>query len=168
MKPQILSEMLRTIKRDNPGASDKEIETLCRDKVRADTELQDAVFDYWFANSVRDYDAVQCRPHEVAVFRNTPAVRVPSPDARARRAALVSHAKATIVTNLMRFTLSDGTELRHATFGQCQREGSWLASIGKLGKANEIVGKKLTEVDLQNLKKRFAPDVVRFEEWKAA
>lgn len=170
MKPQILSEMLRTVKRDNPGASRREIEIICRDKVRVDRELQDALFDYWFANSADDYEVVQTRPHETAVIRNSPAPRArrtpeETAKAAARRTELVTEMKTKIVSRLMEFTLSDGTQLRHATFGQCREEGSWLASIGKLGKTNEIVGKKLTEADLLSLKQRHSK---RFDEWVAS
>lgn len=152
MKPQILSEMLRTIKRDNPSASEKEIADMCREKVRIDAELQEALFDYWFANSSNLFTVVQVRPGETIVQRNT---RKPSPESVARKSQLVAQVKGRIVAKLMEFALSDGTELRHATFGQCKLEGNWLAAVGERGKANEIVGKKLTETDLQNLMKRF-------------
>lgn len=153
MKPQILSEMLRTIKRDNPAASEKEISDLCREKVRIDAELQDALFDYWFANSVGDFNVLQLRPGETVIQRNTRS-RL-SPESAARKSELVAKVKGSIVARLMEFALSDGTQLRHATFGQCKREGNWLSEVGGRGKANEIVGKKLTEADLQNLMKRF-------------
>lgn len=161
MKPQILTDMLRSIRRDNPSASEMEIRNLCRDKVFLEAELQTALFDYWFSNSFRDFVVTVVGPHETVVNRTasspSPIVRRASPSSAsvAAKAALVATVKVEIASRLMEFVLADGTQLRFATFGQCQREGNWLAAVGMRGKANEVVGKKLTEVDLFGLWERF-------------
>lgn len=156
MKPEKLSELLRMIRGDNPRASEAEIREICRAKVLADQALIGDLFDYWFGNSFRDFAAIGGVQHSFAVV-SAYSKRQPSETRAATLAATrakINALKGEMMACLMDHALSDGTLLRFATFGQCAREGNWLSNIAKHGKPNEVVGKKLTEADLQNLHQR--------------
>lgn len=154
MKPQVLQTLLRNAMRDNPDGSEMEISNASWALAQKSPDAIRALFLYWFKNSYHDFVVSHIGPHSIAILS-------------AKREVLRSVAKGTRTRNiidmvsrmeakLMDHLLSDGTALRFASFGQCQREGGWLLSIGKMGKANEVVGKKLTEKDLRNLLQRHA------------
>lgn len=149
MKPELLTELLRDTMRDNPKGSEKEIRDACRERLTP--AMQDALFDYWFGNSYRDYVVVHIAPESIAMMKREPTTRTHS---GAPKPAEVERVKTQMLAALMDFRLSDGTALRFATFGQCAVEGGWLTAVSKRGSTNEVVGKKLTEVDLRNLRMR--------------
>lgn len=153
MKPKKLCDLLQNTMRDNPRGSEKEIHDLCLKATATDPLLHLALFEYWFANSYRDFIIAEFDSHSVAVLPASRGSRQPSTKADRERAT--ETLKHQLKICLLDHLLSDGTPIRDATFGQCARDGGWLATIAKHGKANEIVGKKLTEVDLQNLLRRF-------------
>lgn len=147
MKPENLSELLRTVMRDNPRASEAEARQLCWRRCQGNAELIQSLFDYWFGNSYRDFKVISGSAFSSAVI----AIK------RERRAGTreaINKLKDKMVACLMDHMLSDGTPLRFGTFGRAARDGGWLSDIGKLGKANEVIGKKLTEADLQNIRQR--------------
>lgn len=151
MKPKLLTELLRNVMRDNPRGSQREIRDLCLKHCSAEPSLQIALFDYWFGNSYRDFIVEEFAPNSTAVLS---ARREREPADPQSRAKAVEQLTNQLKIALLDHQLSDGTPLRDATFGQVAREGGWLQSIAKCGKANEIVGKKLTESDLQSLLRR--------------
>ncbi len=155
-KPVALSDLLRDTLIAMPGASAAEIREACRLKCALDPALREALFDYWFDNSRRDFEVVRA-PHCVAVLPAARPARVaPTMETRAAAREHVEAIKARVVERLLLdHALSDGTLLRHATFGACAREAGWLAAVAKQGKPQEIVGRKLTEDNLQNLMRRF-------------
>lgn len=154
MKPVALQEMLRAAMRDNSRASEKEIHDLCLAQALSNAALTLALFEYWFRNSYRDFTVEIMGAHSIAVVPRPVAQGHVTPEMRAREVEAV---KERMKACLMDYILSDGTMLRNATFGQCANEGGWLIDISKQGAANEIVGKKLKEIDLRNLLKRNAP-----------
>lgn len=155
MKPEKLRNLLRDIMRGSPQASEKQIRNLCWNKCANNADLQRALFDYWFGNSYRDF-TIEAAANSTAILavRRTRA-------SNGNGAHAVTALKNQMKACLMDFALSDGTPLREATFGQCAREGNWLTAISKCGHAHEVVGKKLTESDLQNLMARFLPPAPR-------
>lgn len=156
MKPENLSELLRITRGENPRASEAEIRDICRAKALGDRGLIEDLFNYWFSNSYRDFAVVGGAQGSFAVVA-VDRQRQPSQTravSRAATSAKINALKGQMMACLMDHALSDGTLLRFATFGQCAREGNWLSNIAKHGKPNEVVGKKLTEADLQNLHQR--------------
>ena len=147
MKPEKLCELLRSVMRDNPRASEAEARQICWQRCQDDAELVLPLFDYWFGNSYRDFKVIGGSRHSSAVISIKQERQ-----AGAREA--INKLKDQMVACLMDHALSDGTLLRFGTFGQAGRDGGWLTDIAKLGKPNEIIGKKLTEAELQNIRQR--------------
>lgn len=147
MKPESLRELLRGVMRDHPRASEAEAHQACWQRCEGDAVLVRALFDYWFGNSFRDFKVV-------GGAGNSSAVISIKQERRAGTREAINKLKDRMVACLMDHQLSDGTALRFGTFGQAARDGGWLADIGKLGKHNEIIGKKLTEAELQNIRQR--------------
>lgn len=147
MKPENLRELLRCVMRDHPGASEAEARQICWQRCHGDDALVQSLFDYWFGNSFRDFKVVGGTGNSSAVISIKQARRASTREA-------INKLKDRMVACLMDHQLSDGTALRFGTFGQAARDGGWLADIAKLGKPNEIIGKKLTEAELQNIRQR--------------
>ena len=55
---------------------------------------------------------------------------------------------------LMDLQLPSGKKLRDATFAECGAAGGWFKVLATKGKPSQVVGKVLTEQDLQKLKVR--------------
>lgn len=159
MKPEKLSELLRSVKRDNPRASEAEVRDACWTAVCNDPTFNRPLFDYWFGNSFRDFVVIGGSSNSIAVVSvdRTRAVEIEG-EARQVKTAQTREAitalKDKLKACLMDHALSDGTLLRFGTFGQAGRDGGWLSDIAKLGKPNEIIGKKLTEANLQDVRQR--------------
>lgn len=151
MKPTILTNMLRNAYRDHPRGSTAEIrETLFYSMgVQNGNNYTEALFDYWFNNSVNDFEVLIKSDNEIAVLDATK-----SHNRRQKSKRAVDKLKGNILS-LMDHYLSSGTLIRFATFAEAGKEGGWLTAVSKLGKANEIIGRKLTEKDLQNVALRF-------------
>lgn len=145
MKPKNLSELLRSEIRDNPRGSEAEIRQACFDRCVGDPDLIGALFSYWFGNSFRDFAVIGGSQQSTAVVnvRRTQQTR-----------EAIETVKQTMRACLMDHALSDGTPLRSATFAQCAFESNWMAAVAKVGRASEVVGKQLTEQDLQNIRAR--------------
>lgn len=147
MKPEPLRELLRCVMRDHPRASEAEARQICWQRCQADAALVESLFDYWFGNSFRDFKVIGGTGNSSAVISIKQQRRTGTREA-------INKLKDRMVACLMDHQLSDGTALRFGTFGQAARDGGWLADIAKLGKPNEIIGKKLTEAELQNIRQR--------------
>lgn len=147
MKPEKLCELLRSVLRDNPRASEAEARQICWQRCNGDADLVQSLFDYWFGNSFRDFKIIGGSSNSTAVISIKQGRQVGTREA-------IKKLKDQMVACLMDHLLSDGTPLRVGTFGQAARDGGWLCDLAKLGKPNEIIGKKLTEADLQNIRQR--------------
>lgn len=143
-------DLLRQVMLDNPRASEKEIFDAFCEGLNNDHSYWGAITEYWFANNFRSCSVAQMGNNSVAFIEQ----RAERRDYRRREVAEAHELKEKIKTVLMDFVLSSGKQLRDATFGECRTEGGWLLEISKRGKANEIVGRKLTEADLKSLHKR--------------
>lgn len=147
MKPEKLRDLLRSVLRDNPRACEAEVREHCWQRCKAEPALIEALFQYWFGNSYRDVSVIGGLDHSTAIIS---IERTRRSGTRTAIKALKGRLKACLMDHL----LSDGTPLRIGTFGQAARDGGWLSDIGKLGKPNEIIGKKLTEAELKNIRQR--------------
>lgn len=142
-------DALRDALMANPKASEAEVEATLWEVVINERGYWRPIFDYWFANTFRHFFVEELSEHSVTVQERR-STRVIGSENR----AAVNNTKTQLRSILMDHVLSNGKRLREATFGECGAEGGWLQAIAKCGKANEIVGKKLTEADLHNLQKR--------------
>jgi hypothetical protein len=134
----------------NPRASEKEAFDLVCAELKKDQGYWGAIFSYWFANNYKQFYVEENGEHSVTFVHRQSERQV-----RTGERETINELKRNIKSALMDHTLSNGKELRDASFGDCAKEGGWFLAISKCGKANEIVGKKLTETDLKNLQKRF-------------
>lgn len=137
---------LRDLLRKNPRASEKEISALMWTAMQSNTAIRCAIFDYWFERHFKRF-SIHTTKHTVAVIEKHREIRE-------RGKKIIKAVKEKLTVALMDHVLSNGTLLRFATFGDCRAEGGWLSAVGKLGRANEVIGKKLTEIDLINIRTR--------------
>lgn len=125
---------------DNPQLSKESIIKKWKQKCRADTAYDDAVYDYAGANMWSQL----ARNRPIAQPIRT---REQYESQRAEAAAFVK-SKADQLT-LMDLVLPNGKKIRHCTFAEVGKYGGWLKLLATKGKPSEIVGDKLTESDLQ-------------------
>lgn len=77
-------------------------------------------------------------------------------EALARSVAAIGGLKARLrAVILLDLTLPDGKKLREATGAECTRAGGFFAAVAKSIKPTEVVDRKLTEADLQNIRARY-------------
>lgn len=141
-------EVMRDVILRDPAASTKDIQEKTFAIIGNDKELSRAVYDYWFGNVFRSVKVI-VNKHSVAVQKKTRKAR-----AEGKRTRHAVTAKLQMA--LMDHMLSNGKLLRFATFGECAKEGGWLATLAKCGKPTQLVGNVLTEPDLWNLRQRNA------------
>ena len=162
MKPEKLSELMRSVRRDNPRASEAEVRDACWITICNDPTFNRPLFDYWFGNSFRDFAVIGGASNSIAVIsvarertvEPLSAAETESIDLGRARRAETREAVNALKACLMDHALSNGTLLRFASFGDAAREGGWLCDVGKQGKPNEIIGKKLTDANLQDIRQR--------------
>jgi hypothetical protein len=114
---------------------------------KSDEEAWEDIFNYWFAAAERSIAVEETEDTIVVRPVKHYSVRV-----RATRTKKSVQELTNFIVS--KVCLPDGTPLLQATFGQCKQAGSWFTSIAKHGKANEVVGKKLTNKELENLWRR--------------
>jgi hypothetical protein len=162
MKPPILEKLIRDTFIEMPKASVTELRKACREKIGVlDNAFIDALFEYWFENSYRNYEVLANSDNDVAVLSVVNARERHTPTIQERRERIqqtkekIETLKNEMLSRLMDHRLAGGELLRFATFGDVAKEGGWLTALSKHGKANEIVGRKLGETDLRNVFKRY-------------
>lgn len=107
-----------------------------REALQEDEQFQRAVDWYFFVN-MYDY-MVTSRNHK------------PTAAARAALTQQVEQIKRQVErVVLLNLVLPSGKALRDATFAECARAGGWFAKIAKMGKPRQVVGKVVTEGQLQ-------------------
>lgn len=129
----------------NPGVERKRLFELFQELVGEDEAAQRAANHYTFTNF---YDRVTApvRPPQ------SMAERVAAFQEREKRKEAI---KAEVVGRLLRMEWivpSTGKRLMESTFGELAKLGGWFLKVSKRGKPNQIVGKVLTEADLQAIK----------------
>ena len=142
-------EVLRGVMKQSPGASEKEVHDAVKEAVFEDWRYLEAIYEYWFTNNYRAFE-VHSSDHTVSVMARKRA--------RGLRAKMRKHLGkrhvAFVHGILMDMELSSGKLLRDATFADCKRESGWLLEVAKSGKPNEVVGRHLTEQQLDSLWRR--------------
>jgi hypothetical protein len=140
--------VLLRILQENPHASEKEIFDLAKTEIFAEPEYLETIYKYWFP---RNYRAAM----EVLDQSGTATKRKQRAQQRAQTGEQINENFENYVEQiLMDQVLSCGKRLRDATFGDCKKEGSWYLDLAKVGKANQIVGKQLTEKQVTEVRKR--------------
>lgn len=135
-------DFLKRIIDEMPSAGRDAIFLEFKEQIMADTsreEYLDSVLEYWFSNN---FHSLTERP--------TLTRRV-DPAAKAERAAKVQEVKQKIVARVLDMPLPNGLTLAESTFGYCKKLGGGLSRIGAAGKARDIVGKHLSEVEVRRL-----------------
>lgn len=137
-------ELLVRVIEQLPDATREERCKAFWEMVREEPEYLRPIVDYFYGN------------RELAVLGNHPRKRAQAVKdkresaARIKSAAilLAEHIKSALIGDLF---MPNGKMLKDCTFGYCAKTGGVLAAIGRKGKPNEIVGKKLPEVELRKL-----------------
>lgn len=145
-------DVLRDTMRNKPGATEAEIRDTVWEIIKNEKRYLPVIFDYWFANNYRRFFVEEVEQYSTAIMeikqnRKSTGTNNPSRDE-------IDAVKQKVRPVLMDLMLSNNKQLKTATFGECAQEGGWFREIAKQGRPMEIVGKKLTENDLWNLKKR--------------
>jgi hypothetical protein len=144
-------DVLRDVIRSRPRASEAEIREATWEIIRNEREYLPAIFDYWFTNNYRQFFVDEVAEHSTAIqeviSKRPRASNQPSRDE-------VEQEKEKLRPILMDQVLSTGKPLRSATFGECAAESGWLREVAKQGPPNALVGRRLTERQLWNLRTR--------------
>ncbi len=153
-------DLLRIVK-NNARATEKMHREECWQAFKLTGHHARALFDYWFDHNYRrisiDHNA---NGPVVTPVRGASPPNAGKAQAAGQRAA--NRARVTRLANavsqvvLMDLRTSTGKKIRDCTFGELKKEAGWLGAIAKLGKPTEIVGKKLAETDLFNIRMRNA------------
>ena len=142
-------EVLRGVMKQSPGASEKEVHDAVKEAVFEDWRYLEAIYEYWFTNNYRAFE-VHSSDHSVSVTARKRA--------RALRAKLRKHIGkrhvAFVHGILMDMELSCGKLLRDATGSDLDKETGFLAEVRKHVKPLQVVGKHLTEEQLDSLWRR--------------
>lgn len=144
--PDMPRDVVERLIRDFPDAERGELFDKFRMKI-AENEAQQRAIDWYFFVNMHDY---------LTTNRNRkPYARESSPDRAAQQRAHIDNLKARIVDYcLMEHLLSDGqTRLGDATREQVAKENGWMSKIVQKLKPGEIVGKALTEKQLQEMRR---------------
>lgn len=155
-------ELIRIVKNDPEGSNKAHRETMWQE---CGAMFAREFFDYWFDNNINRVLIVREPTGAITVKARTSrgevkqlrTPRQPSPEVREQRARMAKRlADKVSRVVLMDLVMSTGKKIRDCTFAELRREGGWFLAISKLGRPNEIVGKKLTETDLFNVRMRNA------------
>lgn len=152
-----LYDVLRQIRLNNKSGSEREHFNAFYAAVAGKPDLVKEALTVWFRANYGKYTVEKVK-HGVAYV---PRVVQQPLEAEIKNATDKVEARKVAVQSIARnvlldFTMVNGKPLRHATFADCARTGGWLVAVSKLGKGNEVVGRKLTEEDLQKVWKRHA------------
>lgn len=142
-------EVLRGVMKQSPRASEKEIHDAVKVALFEDRRYLEALYEYWFVGNYRAFE-VHSSDHSVSVVAREQALR--------RRAGMREHISkrhvAFVHGVLMDTELSCGKLLRDATGSDLDKETGFLAEVRKHVKPSQIVGRHLTEQQLDNLWRR--------------
>lgn len=145
-------DVLRDAILTNPRGSEAEIRDVVWETIRNEKRYLEPIFDYWFTNNYRHFYADEIGKHSVAIYERKIGAR--NGNGHNNISKEVEQRKNELKTLLLDHVLSNGKALREATFRDCRQEGGWLIEVAKQGRANEVVGKKLTEKNLMALRLR--------------
>lgn len=131
-------EVLVELIEDEPDADSRRLLRKWWPIIKADDDLLEAAGTHAFYNLLK------------GIRQKHRDNKSKSKDAKIIERARIDFYKNIIKGNiLMDITLPNGKKLRDATFAECSAAGGWFKSLAVKGKPSEIVGKTLTEQDLQ-------------------
>lgn len=113
------------------------------EQVQKDEELLEAALRHTFQNMLHSLDRPTVDRRRIDL-QQTRSANIQ------REARQIADRVVNVV--LMNLTLPSGKVLRDATFKECARAGGFFLRVAKKGKPQQIVGKTLTEADLQALR----------------
>jgi hypothetical protein len=150
-------DVLHRILLESPRGSEKEhFDRIC-DIVADDPAYFGAMIEYWFANNYRSMKVVEVSPDDVSVV---PRQEERAASARRDEATVVRMKEKLYSALTMGFMMPNGERLKDCSFGYVSQMGGVFAAMAKGRKANEVVGKHLTDADLLNLQKRLVRNAV--------
>ena len=144
-------ELLKDAIRSNPRASEAEISEVVWESVKNEKGYLWPLYEYWFANNYKRFFVEEVSDYESVGHTSIKTREVPERNGSRQE---FKNIKEKLKSILMDYMLSNGKRLRDATFQDCKIDGGWLKEVAKQGRPNEVVGKKLTEKDLQCLMTR--------------
>lgn len=138
--------LLRRMMDDLTGASEAIIRTKFTRAVINDPDMLDAIIEYWFANNYRNLS-----DHDDA-----PIERLSSQEAQQRKKRAVTQVTRIIKARaekmvLLEMVMPNGKPLGECTGQDCAIVGGWLSKIATKIKPHEIVGEKLSEMEVRRL-----------------
>ena len=156
-----LRSTLRATMLANIHGTEKDILIAMWDRIKGDTDMLHWLFEDWFQRAYREVYIVEHAPGQVSFTeRNVAPVPAKSfsrfevSDVPTR--AAIDKAKSAIVDAITTFTLTSGRRLlEDATFGDCIKEGGWLAELGKRFPANYLVSRHVTLKEIMAVRQRF-------------
>jgi hypothetical protein len=152
-------EILRRLVEDNPHAGMDELFAKFRKVLaKADEEMQETVDRYYFDNNVRSLQGI--------VDPNAGARKAASRERAAELRKKVEENITTAIDQRAKRLLLDAImpnekPLRDCTGQDCNQMGGWLAGIGAKLKANQKVGDKFNEDQIQSHWTRSAAHAAR-------
>lgn len=137
------TELLRQMREADRTASPEHLFRKWCDIVRDDDDYLSAALHHAFTNINTTLERDE---------NKTPPTAKQTAERRASEQAKVSALKERVAKIvLMNIMLPTGKLLRESTFADCKKAGGWFAKVAAKGKPNQVVGRTLSEVDLQKL-----------------
>lgn len=163
---EAMHDLLKSIIVNNPSVSEAEAKEQMWGEINDSKETYRLLYDNWFNANWFRYEPevkeiITERPGEAPVIgQSITVVRKRQGSTREtkfkRKIVAKKIIKERIHVILMNLPMPNGKLLRDCTGAECVKFGGWFATIAKNIKPTEKVGKKLTEIDLQNLYMRNA------------
>lgn len=139
-----LPAQLRDLLRRNPSGTAKDIENKMWALIRDDDDVFQHLFHNWFVANFARLEVRQTANSVAVVGRSYP-------ERTATKAAKKEIVKSVVVSGfalMLDYVLDNAHKL---TFHDLAKAGGRCSALAKLGKPNEIVGKKLTEQQIRNV-----------------
>jgi hypothetical protein len=138
---------------ENPRASRAEALKRFKKTVKADPAALEKIIEAWFYSKAGSYDVVVTKTGATVVGIQKARKMRDEPSVSDAEFKLAKDAVASVI--LLDLVLPDGGLLRDATGAQVAKYEGFLGAIGKRLKATQVVGRHLSEADLQNIRARY-------------
>lgn len=160
-----MHQSIKDVLLSNPEISEAEAKEFLWSSMKDNKDIFRLLFDNWFNVNWRRYEpqvkeVVTKKGKKRIVGRSVTIVRlIPKQHQQSKEKRkiiaqkIIQNAAPTILMNL---PMPNGKPLKDCTGNECSKFGGWFGLIAKAIKPKEIVGKHLTETDLQNLLRRNA------------
>ena len=158
---EAMHDLLKKIIVDDPSVSEASAKQQMWEQIKDSQGLFRLLYDNWFNANWFRYEPevkeiiteIPGKPpvigQSVTVMRKRRGSQRETKFKRKVVAKKIIMEKAQII--LMNLPMPNGKLLRDCTFADCSKFTGWFKILAKQGKPTEKVGKKLSEIDLQNL-----------------